>query len=395
VIVTPLALDSPSAVRDALCAHGWDPELAGTTGLGVHPLGFHIRGLDAAAIEALVPFAGRLGLEVVTGPDWALLVGSRARLSTLARPWTVPPAASELALRIGLAMPAEPPAVWRTARGAIPLGEPVIAGILNVTPDSFSDGGRHATVDAALAHAERLVADGAAIVDLGGQSSRPGARQIDAAEEIERVVPVVRALAARFPELAISVDTVRAEVARASLSEGAAIVNDVSAFRLDPAMAAVVAGHAAGAILMHSRGGFESLATYEHAEYDDVAAEVAGELRDAVDRALTAGVPEEAIALDPGLGFGKRAEHSLTLLDRLGTLTALGRPILVGPSRKRFLGAATGIEEPAARDGVTAVACALAWERGARLFRVHDVASTRAALSLARATRTSSTTATR
>ena len=383
MIVTPLALDTARAVREALRGHDWDAGQADTTATGIHPLAFHATGLDAGAIEALVPLAGRLGLEVVTGPDWALLTGSRSRLSTFARPWMVPPAVSELAMQVGLAMPTEPPALWRTARGAVPLDGPVVVGILNVTPDSFSDGGRHIGLEAALAHAERMLEDGAAMLDVGGQSTRPGAAQVDAAEETARVVPVIAELAARHPDLVMSVDTVVARVARAALAAGAAAVNDVSGLRLDPAMAQAAAEHGAGVVLMHSRGGFGELASYTHAEYGDVVREVADELRRAQDAALSAGVLEEAVALDPGFGFGKTVEQNLRLADRLSALTALGRPLLVGPSRKRFLGAVSGIERPEARDTVTAAFCALAWERGARLFRVHDVAGAREALALA------------
>jgi dihydropteroate synthase len=181
----------------------------------------------------------------------------------------------------------------------------------------------------------------------------------------------------------ISVDTVKSDVARVALDAGAAIVNDVSAFRLDPAMAGVAARSGAGVVLMHSRGGLLEIASYEHADYGgDVVGGVIGELREAFSRATAAGVDAGAIVLDPGLGFSKTAEQSVELFDQLGALQALGRPVLVGPSRKRFLGAVTGLplEE---RDRATAAACALAWERGARLFRVHAVAATREALARA------------
>ncbi|HEU4698090.1 MAG TPA: dihydropteroate synthase [Gemmatimonadales bacterium] len=384
MIVTPLALHSPSAVRDALRGHGWDEGQAAASATGSHALAFHVTALDERAIEALVPMAGRLGLDLVTGPDWVVLSGSRARIGALARPWTVPEALSELALQLGLALPGEPVAAWRTARGPVPLDRPVLVGILNVTPDSFSDGGRHQELDAALAHADRLLEDGADVIDLGAQSSRPGAGQVGVEEELARLRPVLAALVARHPALVVSVDTVRAEVARVALEEGAAAVNDVSALRLEPAIAEVAAARGAGLILMHSRGGFEEMASYTHAAYGDVVGEVVAELRGALATAVAAGVAEEAIVLDPGLGFSKRVAQNALLLDRLAALEGLGRPVLVGPSRKRFLGVLAGIDEPAGRDGVTAVACALAYERGARLFRVHDVAATRAALALAR-----------
>jgi dihydropteroate synthase len=386
VNVTPLALHSTGAVRGALRSHGWEDGLARASASGIAPLAFHLTGLDRGALEALVRFGGGLGLEVVTGDDWAIVAGSRSRLSAFARPWTAPEPLVDVALQVGLAMPAEPDPVWRTARGAAPLDRPVILGILNVTPDSFSDGGRYAGADSALAHAESLLEDGATVIDIGGESTRPGRTElVSAPEELRRVVPVIEALVRRHPDLLISVDTVKSEVARAALDMGAAIMNDVSAFRLDPAMAKVAAGSGAGVILMHSRGGLLEIASYDRVDYaGDVVGGVIAELRDSLSTAAAAGVEAAAIVLDPGLGFSKTVEQSVELFDQLEALQALGRPVLVGPSRKRFLGAVTGlpVEE---RDRATAAACALAWERGARLFRVHAVAAAREALALAHA----------
>lgn len=385
MIVTPLAAHSPAAVRDALTAHGWDPALAADTALGAAPAAFHIAGLDDAAAETLVRYGGRLGLEIVTGSGWAVIAGSRSRLSAFARPWGGPAELAEAATQVGLAMPAEAPRHWRTARAAVALDRPVIAGILNVTPDSFSDGGRFDTLDAAIARAERLLEAGAAIIDVGGESTRPGARPVSADTEHARVVPVVEELARRFPQVLLSVDTVKADVARGALDAGAAIVNDVSGLRLDPAIATVAAERGAGLILMHSRGTFAELASYTHAAYPDgVVPAVIAELRGSLRTARDAGVADEQVVLDPGFGFSKTVEQNILLLDQLAALAALGRPLLVGPSRKRFLGTITGLEA-GERDGITAVACALAWERGARLFRVHEPAPVRAALALAEA----------
>jgi dihydropteroate synthase len=286
----------------------------------------------------------------------------------------------------GASIPADHTPAWLTARGPLPLAEPVIVGILNVTPDSFSDGGRYQGVDAARAHADRLLAEGAHALDVGGESTRPGRDTgVPATEELARVLPVVRALATEHPELLISVDTVKAEVARAAVGEGAAVINDVSAFRLDSGMARVAAETRAGVVLMHSRGEITEIASYAHADYGgDVTGGVLLELATAVSGAVTQGIAPEAIVVDPGLGFSKTPEQSALLCDGLGALRALGRPILVGPSRKRFVGALAGVEAAAERDRATAVTCALAWERGARLFRVHDVAATREALAVAR-----------
>jgi dihydropteroate synthase len=386
VNVTPLALHSTGAVRGALRSHGWDDGLARASASGIHPLAFHLTGLDQGALEALVRFGGGLGLEVVTGDDWAILAGSRSRMSAFARPWTAPESLADVAFRVGLAMPADAGPSWRTARGAVPLDRPVILGILNITPDSFSDGGRFTGTDAALAHAETLMADGAGVIDIGGESTRPGRTEtVPAAEELRRVVPVIEALVRSHADLMISVDTVKSEVARAALDAGAAIVNDVSAFRLDPAMVGVAAASGAGVILMHSRGGLLEIASYTHADYaGDVVGGVITELRESLSAATAAGIDADAVVIDPGLGFSKTPEQSVELFDQLAALQALGRPVLVGPSRKRFLGAVTGlpVEE---RDRATAAACALAWERGARLFRVHAVAAAREALALAHA----------
>ena len=386
MIGTPLALHSPGAVRQALRSHGWEEGLAAAAAGGIHPLAIHLTDLDQGALEALVRFAGGLGLEVVTGDGWAVLAGSRSRLSAFARPWTVPPTLADAAVAVGLALPAEPPAGWRTARRMVALDRPVLMGILNVTPDSFSDGGRFVGRDAALAQADRLVEDGALIVDVGGESTRPGREQsVGLDEELRRVVPVIEALVRARPELLVSVDTVKAGVARAALDAGAAIVNDVSAFRLDAGMAAVATAAGAGAVLMHSRGGVLEIASYTYAEYaGDVVGGVLDELRAAVSAATAVGLPAEAIVIDPGLGFSKTVEQNVLLFDQLAALQALGRPVLVGPSRKRFLGAVTGLAVEQ-RDRATAAACALAWERGARLFRVHDVAAAREALALAAA----------
>jgi dihydropteroate synthase len=224
------------------------------------------------------------------------------------------------------------------------------------------------------------------MLDVGGESTRPGRLEpVPLEEELRRVVPVIEALVKTFPDVPLSVDTVKAPVARAALAAGAAVVNDVTALRLDPGMAAVVAEAKAGLILMHSRGSILEIASYAHAQYQEgIVAGVLAELRAALAAAAAAGVAPEAIAIDPGFGFSKTVEQNLALFDQLAALQALGRPLLVGPSRKRFLGEATGLPLEQ-RDRVTATACALAHERGARLFRVHDVAAAREALALAHA----------
>lgn len=285
-----------------------------------------------------------------------------------------------------------PPAAqleWRTAHGAVHLDRPVVAGILNVTPDSFWDGGRHAGVEAAVRHAGVMIADGADMLDIGGESTRPGAVRVDADEERARVVPVIRAIHREWPQLPISVDTVKAAVARAALEEGAAAINDVSGLRLDAALAGEIARAGAGVILMHSRGDVEQMASYALADYGaDPTADVQRELREAVDRARSAGIRDDAIVVDPGLGFSKRTEHSLAVLAHLDRVAALGHPVLVGPSRKRFIGDAAGGALPVElRTEGTIAACVIALMHGAMLFRVHDVAPVRRALDFAYAAR--------
>jgi dihydropteroate synthase len=262
---------------------------------------------------------------------------------------------------------------------------PRILGIINVTPDSFSDGGNFFSTDAAVEHGERLLAEGADILDIGGESTRPqNARPVEADEEMRRVVPVIQTLRARHPAAILSIDTVKADVARAALDVGADIVNDVSGFRLDVRMGEVCATAGAGVILMHSRGNVSDMARYEHAVYgNDVTADVLAELDGSLAAAERAGVAMDSIALDPGFGFGKRSEHSLTLLRELPRLVALGRPVVIGVSRKRFIGELSRVTDPEHRVPGTIGANLVAMMRGARLFRVHDVAPTRQALDVA------------
>lgn len=268
----------------------------------------------------------------------------------------------------------------------IPLDRPRLMGVLNVTPDSFWAGSRAASVDQALRRAAEMIAEGADILDVGGESTRPGARAVAAAEEAERVVPVVRALVREWPRVPVSVDTVKAAVAERALDAGAAIINDVSALRLDPRLGAVVAAHRAGVVLMHSRGSVEEMARYESALYgDDPVAEVVDELRAAVERAVEAGIAPAAVVLDPGLGFSKRTAESVAVLRELKTVIGLGRPVLVGPSRKRFVGELAGGLPVDARLPGTIAACVAALLAGARIFRVHDVAPIRHALEVAEA----------
>ncbi|GAB2933969.1 dihydropteroate synthase [Rhodococcus aerolatus] len=265
-------------------------------------------------------------------------------------------------------------------------GRCVVVGVLNVTPDSFSDGGRYLDADAAVAHGVRLHAEGADLVDVGGESTRPGAHRVPAEEETARVVPVLRELAARG--VPTSIDTTRASVAEAAVEAGAQLVNDVSGGLADPAMARTVATLRVPWVLMHWRG--HSSRMQENAGYEDVVAEVRGELVERVDAAVLAGVDPSRIVLDPGLGFAKNAAHNWALLRTLRALTELGFPVLVGASRKRFLGALLAdhdgaLRPPEGRETATAVVSALAAVNGAWGVRVHDVARSLDAVAVAAA----------
>jgi dihydropteroate synthase len=281
------------------------------------------------------------------------------------------------------------PTHWQVRGGELSLARPLVMGIVNVTPDSFSDGGHYLSPGAALAHAAKLIVEGADILDVGGESTRPqGATPISAEDELRRVLPVIRTLAAERPEVIVSVDTVKAAVAEAALAAGAHIVNDVSGMRLDAEMAAVCAAAGAGVVLMHSRGGVADMATFVHADYaGDFLGEMLGELRERVHAAERAGVAPEAIAVDPGIGFSKRPEHSLRALACLERLAAWGYPVVVGASRKRFIGELTSEANPAHRVHGSVGAAVSAYDRGAAILRVHDVAATRRALDVAAAIR--------
>jgi dihydropteroate synthase len=280
------------------------------------------------------------------------------------------------------ALPA--PEVWAVGDVRLDLAEPRIMGILNVTPDSFSDGGSFGDAAAAVRRAAAMLEEGAAILDVGGESTRPGARTVPAAEEIDRVVPVIRGIRAMGIAVPISIDTRKTEVAEAALAAGANIVNDVSALG-DPGMGSVVARHGAGLVLMHMRGTPETM--QDDPVYEDVVEQVAAHLGDRLERARMDGVAFERVVLDPGIGFGKTAEHNLALIRNLPRLAALGRPVMLGASRKAFLGRILGGAAPDARLHATIGACVAGLFFGARIFRVHDVRPVAEALRVAEAVR--------
>ena len=259
--------------------------------------------------------------------------------------------------------------------------QPVVMGVVNVTPDSFSDGGLFLDPGRAIAHGRELAAEGADILDVGGESTRPGAQAVTAQEELDRIGPVVAALAGEGGLGApVSIDTTKAAVAEAALDAGAATVNDVSALRFDPDMAALCAERGCGVVLMHMLGTPRTM--QESPAYDDVVDQVKSFLSERLEFAVGEGIAEERIWVDPGIGFGKTVGHNLELLRRLGELRELGRPIVVGTSRKSFLGALTG-RDADRRLGGTVASNVLALTAGADVFRVHDVAEVRQALALA------------
>ncbi|HKP90564.1 MAG TPA: dihydropteroate synthase [Thermoleophilaceae bacterium] len=261
---------------------------------------------------------------------------------------------------------------------------PTVMGVLNVTPDSFSDGGLYLDVEAAVAHAGAMADEGAAIVDVGGESTRPGAEPVPEAEEIERVVPVVERIAAGDAGVRVSIDTRKLAVAEAAVGAGARIVNDVSAFRAAPEMAGLVATSGADCCLMHMLGD-DPRTMQADPRYDDVVSEVRAFLEERLAFATAEGVPEERVWLDPGIGFGKTLDHNLELLRRLDEIVAIGRPVVIGASRKSFLGKVTGRPEQE-RVAATVATSVIALERGASIFRVHDVPETVDALKVAGAT---------
>jgi dihydropteroate synthase len=278
---------------------------------------------------------------------------------------------------------------------------PTIFGILNVTPDSFSDGGNFVSTEAAIAQADRMISEGADVIDVGGESTRPGAQAVPPREELKRVLPVIRGIRSRWSDIWISVDTVKAEVAKAALAEGASIVNDVSGMSLDPEMPRVCAEAGCNVVLMHSRGTVADMAGYDNAVYgDDPVGEIIAELEESIQNAQRAGVHPARIAIDPGIGFSKKTGHSLAALVELGRIVALGYPVFLGASRKRVIaelirftaasgGPVSGTTlaqqsiSNADRDMTTVGVNVVAFFAGARVFRVHHVRPNRLALDAA------------
>jgi dihydropteroate synthase len=275
--------------------------------------------------------------------------------------------------------------IWRCGTHCFTLGDrTLVMGVLNLTPDSFSDGGQFADPQAAVEHALQMAEAGADIIDIGGESSRPGSASVSAAEEIRRVLPIIGRLAEQQPTLCLSLDTTKAEVAQAGLEAGASIVNDISGLESDPAMLPTLAAAEAGCVIMHMRGTPRTM--QDNPQYRDVVEEVGDYLEQRTAAAEAAGIARERICLDPGIGFGKTVEHNLELLGRLDEFARLERPLLIGPSRKAFIGATLNLAVGERLEG-TLAACVAAVLHGAAIVRVHDVKEVRRAVDLADAIR--------
>ena len=370
-----IELQNESDARQACAAAGRDVADA------------NLRGWAALVPDAVLAEGLRhAGLVVLQGPRGSLALGSIAQIWLAARSLAealdrepARGAARELMRRAAAVESPAPGSAWQLPRHRLPEGRTLVMGVVNATPDSFSDGGAYDPIERGL----RLAEEGADILDVGGESTRPNAAPVEAAEERRRIEPVIRELSRRTA-LPISIDTTKAAVAAAALDAGAEIVNDVSGLSRDPEM--VRAARGAALCLMHMRGTPQQMQS--RAVYSDLHGEVEQELIETLERARAGGVPEERIALDPGLGFAKTGAHNLTLLRRLRELSQLGRPLVVGASRKSFIGTATGRAAPDRVIGSVAAAVLLA-SNGAAVLRVHDVAATREALAVADSVRTS------
>ncbi|QYO66275.1 dihydropteroate synthase [Leptolyngbya sp. 7M] len=276
---------------------------------------------------------------------------------------------------------------WRTAKRIIEIDAPIVMGILNLTPDSFSDGGSYGSVEAALYRVEEMISEGASIIDIGGESTRPGSKRITVEEEIARVVPVVRALAKRF-DIPLSVDTSKAAVAQVAFDAGAEIINDISGLRWDPGLAELAARTGSGLVLMHSLGEFETL--HSQPPVEDVVVEVMNGLRCSVKQALERGVSPDQLAMDIGIGFGKSPEQNLELIAKIDRLVNNfdGYPLLIGASRKSFIGKLLSENDPKKRVVGSIAVATIAAMNGAMILRVHDVKQTIDALKVVNAVKT-------
>ncbi|MHB0937636.1 MAG: dihydropteroate synthase [Armatimonadota bacterium] len=364
-----LSVANHSDLARELSRLGGSPALAPRAMLRV----MRLDGVPGAAAVMLRQSLRAVGGEAVLNDGAMLLIGTEAQYREAGDALQMHPDMAEIteAILAALAHYDRRSGLLRCGRHELPLGEKTyVMGIVNVTPDSFSGDGLGGSVQAAVRRAERMVADGADILDVGGESTRPGAEEVPLEEELRRVVPVIAALAERFP-VPISVDTYKSAVAHEALQAGATIVNDISGLRFDPEMAAVVAAAGAAVVVMHIQGTPRTM--QQHPHYDDLMTEVCDYLQESTALAEAAGIPRAQVVLDPGFGFGKTVEHNLELLRRLRELTSYGQPILMGTSRKSTIGKVLGDLPPEERLEGTAATVAIAIHNGADIVRVHDV----------------------
>lgn len=378
----PVVLDSPEAVRLEMTRIGIDPAGIASMLPKLDHTPVLLKSVRSAAANILKQEMLSLGGDAAVARGTVscsiestdvLLIGNRKQLGHLSKKLQGQPfGLSTLAARLSelLKNTSANPQFWRTSKREIPLVRPLIMGILNITPDSFSDGGRYCTADQALSRAIQMAEEGADIIDIGGESTRPGAPQVTTEEEMLRILPLIGSLATRL-SIPISTDTWKSTVAEEALNAGAEIINDISGLSFDNKLAGVIARHRCGAVLMHTRGTPKDMQS--DTQYDDLMADISSGLESSASTALSAGIEKECIVVDPGIGFGKDWKGNLEILARLEELSGLGYPLLVGASRKSFIGKVTGQQLPEQRMFGTAATVALAIAKGAKILRVHDV----------------------
>ncbi len=373
-----LLTSTPEVLAGELSGFGAAPDDAFAQARAGSFVAVRLAGLPTAALEALAGAMRAEGGQILAAPDRgaAVVLGTRTQFAGLVQALHGATAGGgEVAQELGdlFALLDRPTPPLQLGRYTLPLGRrTLVMGILNMTPDSFSGDGLDFGVEAAVARAQAMQAAGADILDVGGMSTRPGAEEIPESEELRRVVPLIARLA-REVDLPLSVDTYRAAVADAALDAGAVIVNDITGLGAEPALAGVVARRGAALVLMHIKG---TPRTMQHdPQYADLLGEIIAYLRAACDRAVAAGVPRDHLWIDPGIGFGKTGDHNLEVLRRLGELRSLGLPVLVGTSRKGFLGRILGGRPPHERVAATGATVAVSIAQGAAIVRVHDVGS--------------------
>lgn len=379
----PLCLPNIETAHEELLQAGVNPAFAAELVAGRH-LVMKLSAVSSGAADLFHQLAGEHQVNVLPGQGSLFIYGFREQLGHLAEAMMSKAACTEVGERLSMILErvAQPTKEWLGKGCAINLDRPRIMGILNLTPDSFYDGGCHSNPEAALNRAREMVSEGVDVIDVGGESTRPGAPSIELDEEMARVVPIVERLRSEL-EVPISVDTSKSRVADAALQAGANYVNDISGLQFDADMASVVAAHGAGLVVMHTRGRPDRMQA--DTAYDDLAGEVYAYLEAAVERAVAEGVLRSAIAVDPGIGFGKDVKGNLELQRRLPELLGIGCPVLLGTSRKSFIGKILDEGEPEERLVGTLATVACGVLRGAMLHRVHDVAAARKAALMAHA----------